>query len=214
MAAAAGLRPNSAAALLAPAVVGAVDGGRADAAAAMLQLLFAAHMQALLMWLLEAIVRGTERTDAAAAVAWHAVQKGGAGAQRRERLLAAHSELAASASLMPWSWECPCPPGCTSTYQHLPDAHTCLAAVLPSAVMPAAVLPVSCAVMVGDSWALLAVDGRHQTAADLAGALYDHQPGPASRQQVLGDAAGPTVVQLGLVEAHTKLAGQCARLSV
>ncbi|KAL4428435.1 hypothetical protein ABPG75_002524 [Micractinium tetrahymenae] len=95
VAAAAGWQPMQTAALLAPAVVSAVDGGHAPAVAQTLQLLFNARQQPLLMWLLEAMAAGLERPDAAAAVAWEAMQHaGGAGKWSGEGVLAA-SDLAA-----------------------------------------------------------------------------------------------------------------------
>lgn len=73
------------AALLAPAVVSAVDAGHVAAVAHTLQLLFNARQQPLLMWLLVAVTTGLERPDAAAAVAWEAMHhSGGSGKEVTE----------------------------------------------------------------------------------------------------------------------------------
>ena len=77
MAAAAGLQPYHAAKVLAPPAVAAIDGGAVSPVAAVQRLLFAARLQPLLVWLLEAMVRDLERVDAAAAAAWQILRQPG-----------------------------------------------------------------------------------------------------------------------------------------
>jgi hypothetical protein len=78
--AATGRSPCSAAKLLAPALVAAVDGGQAGEAASALCLLLAARGQPLLLWLLVVLTTSSQRPDAAAELAWRSAQQGGTGA--------------------------------------------------------------------------------------------------------------------------------------
>lgn len=168
MAAAAGWQPAQTAALLAPAIVSAVDGGHVPAVAQAMQLLFNARQQPLLMWLLEAMAAGLERADAAAAVAWEAMQHPG-GAGKGTGRKGGHAArglhvLVGIVAGMPADLCAPSPPS-----EKLKPKNSSTVRPCPPP-----------AVAASDLSALLAVDRHHRTTAALAVNLYN-LPGAAEQ---------------------------------